>query len=269
MIATRSPSATLGHAGADRDDVARELVPEDLRVLRAGQRVRLDGRDDRPGDVLVQVGAADAAGRDAHDDLAGARLGAARRRPRSGGRARRGSAAPASSRHDPLGPQAREQVGERGLGVADAVEPEPPARAHVGERLDRAAEVGVRVPPRGERVDVECRAGRGAGRSRGQISPASAICCSSGAGSPSNGTGSTPSAAASRGHSRRQRKTSPLTMLSAWFAARRRRRRPDEVLGEQLGVGDVGDRLPLLAASPGSGTAAPGLAADRRRRRRA
>ena len=61
MIATRSPSRDAGHAGPDRHDVAGELVPEDLRVLRSGQRVRLDGRHDRAGDVLVQVGAADAA----------------------------------------------------------------------------------------------------------------------------------------------------------------------------------------------------------------
>ena len=66
------------HAGADRHDIAGELVPEDLRVLRPGQRVRLDGRHDRSGEVLVQVGAADAAGDDPDDDLAatrGRRLG--------------------------------------------------------------------------------------------------------------------------------------------------------------------------------------------------
>ena len=60
---------------ADRDDLAGELVPEDLRVLRAGQRVRLGGRDDRAGDVLVQVGAADAARRDPDRELARARRG--------------------------------------------------------------------------------------------------------------------------------------------------------------------------------------------------
>ena len=97
----------------------------------------------------------------------------------------------------------------------------------------------------------------------GQISPASAICCSSGAGSPLNGTASTPSAAASRGHSRRQRKTSPLTMLSAWFAAAGRRRGPHQVVGQQARVRDVGDRLPLLARAREAEPAA-GLAADRR-----
>ena len=101
MIATRSPSAHARHAGADRDDVARELVAEDLRVLRAGQRVRLDGRHDRAGHVLVQVGAADAAGHDADDDLARARRGRLGARPRSGGRARRGSEARASARLRP------------------------------------------------------------------------------------------------------------------------------------------------------------------------
>ena len=63
------------HARTDGHDVARELVPEDLRVLRSGQRVRLDGCHDRAGDVLVQVGAADAAGDDPDDDLARARRG--------------------------------------------------------------------------------------------------------------------------------------------------------------------------------------------------
>ena len=69
------PLADAGHAGADRHDVARELVPEDLRVLRSGQRVRLDRRHDRAGHVLVEIGAADAAGDDPDDDLAGARRG--------------------------------------------------------------------------------------------------------------------------------------------------------------------------------------------------
>jgi hypothetical protein len=57
-------------ARSGRDDLAGELVPEDLRVLRAGEWMRLDGRHDRPGRVLVQVGSADAARRDADDDLA-------------------------------------------------------------------------------------------------------------------------------------------------------------------------------------------------------
>ena len=61
MIETRSPGRTFVDLGADRDDVGRELVAEDLRQLGAGQRVRLGRGDDRPGDVLVQVGAADPA----------------------------------------------------------------------------------------------------------------------------------------------------------------------------------------------------------------
>lgn len=59
----------VGHLGADRGDVRRELVAEDLRQLGAGQRVRLGRRDDRPGDVLVQVGAADPAPARADQDL--------------------------------------------------------------------------------------------------------------------------------------------------------------------------------------------------------
>ena len=69
--------------------------------------------------------------------------------------------------------------------------------------------------------------------------------------------GSTPSAAASRGHSRRQRKTSPLTMLRASFAAAGVVAAHTQVVGEQARVGDVGDRLPLLLASPGSGSGRP------------
>ena len=76
-------------------------------------------------------------------------------------------------------------------------------------------------------------------------------------------TASTPSAAASRGHIRRQRKTSPLTMLRAWFGGGGRGRRPDEVVGEQARVGHVGDRLPLLARAR-EVEATTGLAADRR-----
>ena len=43
----------------------------------------------------------------------------------------------------------------------------------------------------------------------------------------------------------------------------RRRRRPDEVVGQEAGVGHVGDRLPLLARA-GEVESAPRLAADRR-----
>src|SRR5689334_10881417 len=58
-------------------------------------------------------------------------------------------------RDDPLRAQAREEVEKRRLGVADAEEAELPAAAHVGERLDRSAEVGVGVPPRRKRVHAE------------------------------------------------------------------------------------------------------------------
>jgi hypothetical protein len=59
---------------ADGDDVGGELVPEDLRVLRAGERVRLRRGDDRPGDELVQIGPADAAGSRPDQDLVVPRL---------------------------------------------------------------------------------------------------------------------------------------------------------------------------------------------------
>jgi hypothetical protein len=38
---------------ADCHNIAGELMPEDLRILRAGQRVRLDGRHDWTRDVFV------------------------------------------------------------------------------------------------------------------------------------------------------------------------------------------------------------------------
>ena len=44
-------------------------MPEDLRQLRSGERVRLDRCDDRAGDVLVQVGAADPGPARGDDDL--------------------------------------------------------------------------------------------------------------------------------------------------------------------------------------------------------
>ena len=59
------------HARTGCHDVAGELVAEDLRVLRPGQRMGLDRRDDRPRNVLVQVGAADSAGCDPYNDFAG------------------------------------------------------------------------------------------------------------------------------------------------------------------------------------------------------
>ena len=67
--------ADTGDARADRNDVARELVPEDLRILRSVQRVRLDRCHDRTGHVLMQIGAADAARHDPDDDLPRARRG--------------------------------------------------------------------------------------------------------------------------------------------------------------------------------------------------
>ncbi len=57
-------------AWTDRHHVARELVPEDLRVLCPGQRVRLDRRHDRTGHVLVEIGTADPARDNADDDVA-------------------------------------------------------------------------------------------------------------------------------------------------------------------------------------------------------
>ena len=50
-----------GDPRADRHHLGRELMAEDLRIDRTGQRVRARRRDDRSGDVLVQVGTADAA----------------------------------------------------------------------------------------------------------------------------------------------------------------------------------------------------------------
>src|SRR5580765_2763320 len=53
----------------DGDDLPRELVTEDLRILGTGERVRFDRRDDRAGDVLVEVGSADPAGRHPKQNL--------------------------------------------------------------------------------------------------------------------------------------------------------------------------------------------------------
>jgi hypothetical protein len=59
---------------ADRDDFSSEFVSENLWVLGAREWVRLDRRDDRPGDVFVQIGATDPAGRDPYDDFVVARI---------------------------------------------------------------------------------------------------------------------------------------------------------------------------------------------------
>jgi hypothetical protein len=63
--------ANRSNVGADGHDLACELMPEDLRVLRAGEGVRIDGSDYGAGDVFVQVRPTDAARGDADDDVAG------------------------------------------------------------------------------------------------------------------------------------------------------------------------------------------------------
>jgi hypothetical protein len=47
------------HAGCEIGDDAREFVSDGQRQLRAGERMGFGGNEDRPGVVLVQVGAAD------------------------------------------------------------------------------------------------------------------------------------------------------------------------------------------------------------------
>ena len=95
--------ADAGDARAGRNDVACELVPEDLRILRSGQRVRLDGRHDRSGHVLMQIGAADTARHDPDDYLPACdRRGRLGESPRCGCRAPRGIGVPASPRSSPL-----------------------------------------------------------------------------------------------------------------------------------------------------------------------
>ena len=112
--------------------------------------MRLGRRHDRPGDVLVKIGTADAAVGYADDDLICARLerGLHFLDPEVARGVEAQRAHPL--RHDPPRAQAREKVGERRLGIAYAEEAEPAAAAHVGEGLDRPAEIRVCVPPRGE-----------------------------------------------------------------------------------------------------------------------
>ena len=67
------------HAVAELDDLAAELVAEDALALDAGERVRrFHGDEHGAGDVLVQVGAADAAPvhADLHQPGPGRRAGA-------------------------------------------------------------------------------------------------------------------------------------------------------------------------------------------------
>jgi hypothetical protein len=59
------------HLSANRDDLTGELMTEDLGVLRPRQRMRLDRSDDRPGDILVEVRAANPTGGDLQHDLPG------------------------------------------------------------------------------------------------------------------------------------------------------------------------------------------------------
>ena len=51
-------------------------------------------------------------------------------------------------RDDPLAAEAIEEVEERSVGGLVVGESEQTALGHVGERLDRPAEIGVGVPPR-------------------------------------------------------------------------------------------------------------------------
>jgi hypothetical protein len=156
MIATRSPSRTRVTPAPVATTSPANSCPRICGFCAPVKRVRLDRRHDRPGRYSCR-------------SVPQIPHGATGRRPRPRRRGRlrnvldpevaRGVEAEARASdlygHDPLGPQAREEIEERGLGVADAVEPEPPAAPHVGERLDGAAEIGVRVPPRRERVDVQ------------------------------------------------------------------------------------------------------------------
>ena len=67
------PLGNAADTATRRNDIARKLVAENLRVLRSRERVRLDRSDDRTGYVLVQIRAANAAGGHPNHDLAGAR----------------------------------------------------------------------------------------------------------------------------------------------------------------------------------------------------
>jgi len=62
------------HARAQLDDAARQLMTDRDRQLLSGRRVRLARDDGGAGQVLVQVGAADAAPGDLEHDLAGGRV---------------------------------------------------------------------------------------------------------------------------------------------------------------------------------------------------
>jgi hypothetical protein len=48
-----------GHVAAYLDNLAGELVPEDLGQLCSGQWMRFNRCDNRAGDIFVEVGAAD------------------------------------------------------------------------------------------------------------------------------------------------------------------------------------------------------------------
>ena len=172
------------------------------------------------------------------------------------------SARPVGSWHDPLGPQSGEQVHERRLRVAHAGEAESPASAHVREGLDGSSQICVGMPPRGQPVDAQISRSPWRRTISGQTSTASAICCSSGAGSPVEWNRLD---AEHVGQPRPQPappEDVPVDDVEAVVGGGGCGRRPDEVISEEPRVGDVGDRLPLLPRAWKVKPAA-GLTADR------
>ena len=220
MIATRSPAATRVTPGPVATTSPANSCPRICGFCAPVSGCGSTGRDDRPRDVLVQVGAADAAARDPHHDLAGGRARAARRRPRCAGRGRRGSGARSDSPHGTIRSarrRAKRSVNEDSVSRT----PRKPSRrllpmsVNVSTVRPRSAsvchhEASVSTSRSRRPWLARCPARR---RRRRPSAPRAARA------RRRTAAGSTPSAAASRGHSRRQRKTSPLTMLSAWFAA--------------------------------------------------
>ena len=165
-------------------------------------------------------------------------------------------------RDDTLAVQPREQVQEAGQGGAVGREPGGTAARHVGEALDVASQVAVRVPPRGDAPDVLLPQSFALGQSGPhRLRPHHLLL---------QGSGRTLEADRLDPQGLGQARPHPAPAediavgdVEGQVARSRSGGRPVHLLGQDAGVGHVGQRVPLR---PGAGEheRPAGLAADGR-----
>ena len=240
--------------------------PETLRFLANSRHRPVAARDPavrrRRGARRARGGAPPGETIKAHIELDARRSGSRRDAARAGAAARSGPAA--------SGDDARRAV------LLDLVEEAPRVARKPRKPASRLLVMSVSTRSSRPRSPSLCH--HDASRSRsGSTSPCSLGDAAPDVGSPCRPSRSTSvrgvalealplaprSSSAICGHSQRQRKTSPLAMLKASLWPGLVRRRPDHLLGQQVGVGDVGEAVPLRLRA-GEDERPAELPADRR-----